>query len=64
MFVHREFLILLFPRILSENKETNICEHVTAEKAQTILTLKKFFSGLKQKQVPWAYKVLCSGTHK
>ena len=29
---------------------------MTAEKAKTVLTLKKFFSGLKQKQVHWAYQ--------
>ena len=51
-----EFLIFFFPRIFSENKETNICEQLTAKKAKTDLTLKKFFSDCKQKQVHGTYQ--------
>lgn len=66
VFILRVFNILFFffLRTLSENKESNICERVTAEEAKTVLTLKKFFSGLKQKQVHLAYQSLCSGTHE
>lgn len=38
----RVFNILFFQRFLWKNKETNICEHGTAEMAKPGLTLKKF----------------------